>query len=176
MSRRTSSRSWRQSGGPRRPRHRARRIRLAFLVALAIAGVALMASHSQAASAAVAHGPRIEMILARQHVTAGHRAGLTYLASDVPSGARVYLELRPAGSGQPWIVARRLHHAGTIAAPALRAGAYQLRAVISRSGHVLASSARSRLTVSAPRSPGLSPDVWSWIGKFSLMVLGYLLG
>jgi chorismate-pyruvate lyase len=149
---------------------------LALIVAMAIAGVALLASHSQAASASVASGPRVEMALARQHVTAGHRAGLTYLASGVPSGGRVYLEVRLAGTGRHWLLARRLHRAGTVTAPALRAGSYWLRTVIVRGGRVLAASARSHLTVSAASSSHFSLGSLAWLGKAALLLIGYLLG
>ncbi|HEY1617656.1 MAG TPA: hypothetical protein VGG25_08560 [Streptosporangiaceae bacterium] len=176
MSRRSSSGSWRQSGGQPVSHRRARKFRLALMVALAIGGSALLASGARAASASVTQGPRVEMAMTRQHVTAGHRAGLTYLAAGVPAGGRVLLEVRRAGAGQHWLLARRLHRAGTISAPALPVGGYWLRAVVARGGRMLAASARSHLTVSAARSHGLSLGSLSWLGKAALLIIGYLLG
>jgi hypothetical protein len=148
-----------------------------FVSLTAAAGVIALAA-PQIAEAAT--GPSATVALARHQVTAGTRPSLTYVTADRPEGSATYLEVRQAGSGHHWFEERRLGQAGTVRVPTVPAGSYQLRVVITRSGHLVAASPATRLRVTraapAPAQHGSSSGLMSWIGKAALMVLGYLLG
>jgi hypothetical protein len=123
--------------------------------ALAMAGGAFVAVAAVGLSTAVpAHastGPTAELSFAQTTVSAGARPQMTFISSDVPAGAILYLE-ESADGGQHWkTVSKTTATQGTANLQALPEGVYEFEIVIADNNNTaLGASAPATLTVTGP--------------------------
>lgn len=121
----------------------------AALVSLAAVAALLTFAVPGTAQAAQAGKPSVEFRFSHREVAAGTKPRLTYFASDIPSGSKLYLQ-RQFGPSHVWENVERLRsEMGTVTAPADPAGHYHYRVRVSDGRHAVAISAHRRLTAVA---------------------------
>jgi hypothetical protein len=117
------------------------------LAATAIAG--LLAVPGTARAAVAGTGTTASMTFLSATVTAGTQPQVTFITSDAPAGAVVYMQ--EEGAGQPWRSIGRIRAlSGTVDVPADEAGTYEYRILVaSNAGTAIVTSAPVALTVTS---------------------------
>jgi hypothetical protein len=103
-----------------------------------------------AAGAAQAAAPSATLSFSPATISAGTQPDMTFIGSDVPSGATLYLQ-ESADGGQQWKTVDRTDRTqGSSNLAALSEGVYQFRIVIVNGNTALAASEPATLTVTGP--------------------------